>query len=33
MGEILFRSKRVDNDEWTEGYFSKVGIKYSFCGE
>lgn len=23
MGEILFRSKRVDNGEWTEGYFFK----------
>ena len=23
MGEILFRGKRIDNDEWTEGYLSK----------
>ena len=23
MREILFRSKRVDNGEWTEGYFFK----------
>ena len=23
MGEILFRGKRVDNGEWTEGYFFK----------
>lgn len=25
--EILFRGKRVDNDEWTEGYFFKIWNK------
>ena len=25
--EILFRGKRVDNDEWTEGYFFKTWDK------
>lgn len=24
MREILFRGKRVDNDEWTEGYLFKI---------
>lgn len=23
MKEILFRGKRIDNDEWTEGYLFK----------
>lgn len=27
MREILFRGKRVDNDEWTEGYFFKIWNK------
>ena len=24
MKEILFRGKRIDNDEWTEGYLFKI---------
>lgn len=27
MREILFRGKRVDNDEWIEGFFAKSGDK------
>ena len=27
MREILFRGKRVDNGEWTEGYFFKTWHK------
>lgn len=27
MKEILFRGKRVDNGEWTEGYFFKIWNK------
>lgn len=27
MREILFRGKRVDNNEWTEGYFFKIWNK------
>lgn len=27
MKEILFRGKRVDNNEWTEGYFFKIWNK------
>lgn len=27
MREILFRGKRVDNGEWIEGFFAKIGDK------
>lgn len=37
MREILFRGKRVDNDEWTEGYFfkswNKVFLLWGMTGD
>ena len=37
MRYILFRSKRVDNDEWTEGYFfkswNKVFLLWGMTGD
>ena len=37
MREILFRGKRVDNDEWTEGFFfkswNKVFLLWGMTGD
>ena len=37
MKEILFKGKRVDNDEWTEGYFfkswDKVFVLWGMTGD
>ena len=33
MRQIIFRGKRIDNGEWTEVTFLRVGIEYSYYGE
>ena len=31
--EIIFRGKRIDNGEWTEGYLFKIWNRTYFYGE